>query len=109
MNLHGKVERGWGLCYSNNRGMAMASVYRIMMIEGLSFKLSQNIMKGGHSMLDKNTEIVVSEKKVTIKDEVRAQFKLYTKECIQSTKKPLEHLAESFIERIICWVIDAVG
>ena len=60
-------------------------------------------------MLNKNAEIVVSEKKVPMKDEVREQFKLYTKECIQSVKKPLEHLAESLIDRVICWVIDAVG
>jgi hypothetical protein len=60
-------------------------------------------------MQNQNAEIVVSEKKAPMKDEVREQVKLYTKECIRSAKKPLEHLAESLIGRIIDWVIDAVG
>lgn len=60
-------------------------------------------------MLNKNAEIVVSEKKVPMKDEVREQFKLYTKECIKSAKKPLEHLAETLIDRVIYWVIAVLG
>lgn len=60
-------------------------------------------------MQNKNAEIVVSEKKVPMKDEVCEQCKLYRKECIRSAKKPLVRLTESLIERIIDWVVDAVG
>ena len=89
--------------------MALALAYRTMMIEGLSLRLNQEIMKGGHSMPNKNAELVASEKKAPIKDEVREQLLLYTKECIWLVKKPLAHLAESFIDRVISFVIDALG
>lgn len=60
-------------------------------------------------MQKKDTEIIVSEKKVPMKDVAREQVDLYLKDCAQAAKKPLKRLVDILIDRMIDWVIDAVG
>lgn len=70
--------------------------------------LSQIIMKGGLYMMHNETEIVVSEKNVPMKDDIRKQAKLCAKECLRASKGPLGKFAEVLIWRLIDLVIDAV-
>ena len=60
-------------------------------------------------MQNKETEIVVTEKKVPMNVKVREQVKLYMNECVRAAEKPLMHLAEDLIGRMIDWFIDAVS
>ena len=60
-------------------------------------------------MQNKETEIIVTEKRVPMKDVAREQINLYLIDCARAAKKPLTRLVDNLIDRMIDWVIDAVG
>ena len=60
-------------------------------------------------MQNKETEIIVANKTVPMKDDIRNQAKLCAKKCLQASKEPVGNFVESLIWRLIDLVIDAVG
>lgn len=55
------------------------------------------------------TDIVVSEQKVSMKDEILGQVKPFAKDCLRASEPYLVHLAKVWIGRMIQRAIDAIG
>ena len=55
------------------------------------------------------TEIVVTEQNVSMKDEILQQIKPFAQDCLRASEPYLVHLAKVWIGRAIRRAIDALG
>ena len=55
------------------------------------------------------TEIVVTEKNISMKDEILGQVKPFAQDCLRVSERYLVHLAKVWIDRMLKKAIDALS